>query len=144
MAEPRVRAWRLAPHLADWYWTCARFPSAKMARDAWERIDRKRRTGTVGVYRHGPSDNPGAFVSIVGLDREEVERIARMLRGGVDERLPDDLVERLCVRRAAVVVEATRAQPGATGRVKIRRPEDRGAVLGPDGVMRDPRGPGRG
>lgn len=140
MSEPRSRRWQMASDLAPWFWVCARYPSAQMARGVWERVDRKRKQGAIGVYRHGPHDDQGTHITVVGLDRAEVDRVARLLRHGEDVRLADELVERMCLRRAEVVVEAVRAaresgQP-TTGRIKIRRPEDRGEVLGPDGVMR--------
>ena len=110
-----------------------------MARGVWERVERRTAGGgAIGLYRHGSSDDPGTCVTAVGLGRAAVDRVARLLRDGVDERLAVELVEQMCLRRARVVVEATRANPGITGRVKIRRPEDRGGVLGPDGIMRDP------
>ena len=136
MSAPIVRAWRLEPHLSDWFWVCARYPSATMARGVWERVDRKRKQGAIGVYRHGPSDDQGTHVTIVGLDRDEVERVGRLLKDGEDVRLADELVRRMCLRRAEVVVEVMRAHPGETGRLTIRRPEDRGDVLGEDGTMR--------
>lgn len=144
MSEPVVRAWRARPELADWFWTCARYPTALMARAAWERIERKTAGGgELGLYRHGPSDDPGVLVTAIGLDRSAVERCVRLLRDGVDERLPLELVESMALRRARVALETSRQHPGESGRVKIRRPEAQGVPLDRGGVMRE-RPPGRG
>jgi hypothetical protein len=144
MTPPLVRPWRppitpgaRRPDLPPWFWTCAAYPSATAARRAWERIERKTRGGgELGLYRHGVPGREGRLVSAVGLDRAAVERAAKLLSDGVDERLPSELVEAMVIRRARVVVEAAAAYPNRTGRIKIRRPES-GARLDQRGVMHD-------
>ena len=144
MTPPAVRPRRLSPQLADWWWCSARYASALMARRAWERVERKLPRGSLGIYRHGPSDNPGVIVSAVSTKRSEIERVARLLRDGDDERLPVELLDSMIMRRARVVIDETRGGTlDVSGRVKIRRPEDAGAALDRSGVMHEQR-PGRG
>ena len=127
--------------LPPWWWTCAHYATAQAAKRAWERVERKTRsTGELGLYRHGPVDDPGSCVTALGLDRGAVERAAKLMSDGTDERLPPDLVEAMVVRRARVVVEAARADREA-GRILIRRPES-GAVLDRRGRMHDRGGQG--
>jgi hypothetical protein len=142
MSEPFVRPWRgSSPQLPPWYWTCAHYPSALMARRAWERVERKtKRGGELGLYRHGSPDDPGSCVTALGLDRGAVERAAKLLSDGTDERLPPDLVEAMVVRRARVVVVAAPPDREA-GRILIRRPES-GAVLDERGRMHERGGQG--
>ena len=117
MTPPRVRAWRAAPHLADWFWTCARYPSATMARGAWEHIDRTRKTGTVEVSRG--IDDPGHARGDRRARSSRVEQVANCC-ARAKTRDMSRLVERMWCRR--VVVRATRARPGETGRMRIERP----------------------
>jgi hypothetical protein len=142
MSPPRVRARRLAPTSADWFWCSARYPTAQMARSAWERGERKIAIGSLGIYRHGPRENIGTVVTAVSLKRDEIERCARLLRDGVDELLDVELLDSMILRRARVVVAETQAHGDVTGRLKIRRPES-GAALDHEGVMHE-REPGRG
>lgn len=143
MSPPQVRPRRLAPELPDWFWCSARYPSALMARAAWERVERKLPRGSLGIYRHGARDDPGVLVTAVSLERAEIERCARVLRDGVDERLDDELLDLLIMRRARVVIEATEGgRRDASGRIKIRRPES-GATLDREGVMHE-QPPGQG
>jgi hypothetical protein len=142
MTEPFVRPWRANRDLPPWWWTCASFPSAQKARSAWQRVERKTRSGgDLGLYRHGPEGpRQGTLVTALGLDRAKVERAAKLLSDGVDERLPPDLVEAMVIRRARVVVEAAQAD-AAAGRIRIRRPES-GAVLDSEGRMHERGGQG--
>ena len=123
-----------------WYWTSARFATAYMAKQAWERVERKMPRGSVGIYRHGSEAEPGILVSAVSLDSDEVARVAGLLRLGEHELLPDAIVEALIVRRADVVVQAT-AEGRDSGRLKWRRPGS-GARLNPDGTMTERGGQG--
>lgn len=143
MTSPLVRPWRAEAgrDLPPWFWTCAAYPSALMAKRAWERVERKTKAGgDLGLYRHGPPERNGRLVTVLGLERAKVEAAAKLLHDGIDERLPPDLVEAMVLRRAHVVVDAARAQAGA-GRLLIRRPES-GAVLDSEGRMHERGGQG--
>lgn len=140
-ARPAVR--RAGPPGGPaWYVVAARFTDADKARKGWELVERKRRSGSCGVYRHGPPDRPGTDVSAVSMQRRELDRIAELLEqaGGRDQRLHHEVADQLVIRRARVVLEAAAAQR-PYGRIKIRRPE-RGATLNPDGTMDEPGGHG--
>jgi hypothetical protein len=123
---------------AIWYVTSAQFPTAYAARRAWELIERRVPRGTLGLYRHGPEQLHGQIVTVVSLQRAEVERCARLLVGGQDYEL-DEMTKRALVMRRARVVLAAQGQ--GSGRLKIRRPE-RGARLSPDGDLSEPGGQG--
>ena len=130
--KPRIRIYRY-PGVGNWTVVTGRYPTAKMGSDAYQRLLRKTPRGELGIYRHGPPEDGGTQISIVSLNRQEVERAARHLVGAEDVRLPDELVDAMVVRRARVVVEA--AQSGASaGRIKIRH-AGAGARLEPDGTM---------
>jgi hypothetical protein len=130
--KPRIRIYRY-PGVGNWTVVTVRYATAKMASDAYQRLLRKTPRGELGIYRHGPPEDGGTQISIVSLNRQEVERAARHLVGAEDVRLPDELVDAMVVRRARVVVEA--AQSGASaGRIKIRH-AGAGARLEPDGTM---------
>jgi hypothetical protein len=138
MSPPYVHPWRVSSTLPTWWWTCARFPTAYMAKVAWERVERKTRGGgELGLYRHGSRAEVGVLVTALGLNRDAVEAAAHILRDGVDEPLPRDLVESMVMRRARVVTEA--AASGDSGRLTIRRPEGAGAALDEQGHMHTPR-----
>lgn len=143
MSAPHARPWRATTDLPPWFWACARYPNARMAKAAWSRVERKtREAGDLGLYRHGPRHEVGVLVTVVGLDRQRVERAARLLRDGRDEPLEHDLIEAMVMRRAHVVVDAARANAEA-GRLIVRRPEGSGAVLDEQGHMHEqPRGEG--
>lgn len=122
-----------------WYAVCVEFPSAFAARTAWEQMDRKLGPGSLGIYRHGPADDPGRIVSAVSLSRDEVRKALRFLRAGSDYQLDEETLQALILRRARVVLDA--AERGIdSGRLKWRRPEDAGAVLDKrTGEMIEPR-----
>lgn len=128
-----------------WYGVSRRFRTEGIARGAWERLDRegKRADGALelGAYRHGPSGEPATIVTVVGHRREGVEVADRILGGGVENELHDDLWRALVMRRARVMVELLEAgaEPGSH---VIRRPPSRGATLNPDGTMDEPIGRG--
>jgi hypothetical protein len=130
-----VRSRRLAPDLPDWWWISARYPTAQMAKAAWERVERRLARGSLGFYRHGTTDAMGCEVTAVSIKRDEVERCVRLLRDGQDNPLDDELLDSMIVRRARVVVEEVAKHGDVSGRVKTRHPEDAGAVLDRQGVM---------
>jgi hypothetical protein len=121
-----------------WYIVSVRFPTPRMAKERWERINAKasKRKGDMGFYRHGPSTDPGRYLTAVTHSRPDALWISRELRGCEPNGLPDDEVLAMILRRIDVVANARLA--GRTeGRLSIRRPEV-GAVLDPDGTMHEP------
>jgi hypothetical protein len=139
--RPYVIERRIGDH--TWYWTSARFATAYMAKQAWERVERKLPRGSLGIYRHGPAREPevGVLVSAVSLDADQVQKVAGLLTVGTHEPLPDQIVDALIARRADVVMSAAAAGKDS-GRFKWRRPGT-GARLTPDGQMIE-REPGQG
>lgn len=135
----RIVEVRVADELT-WYVVSALFATAYMARQAWEEVERKVPQGGLGIYRHGPdSELRGRVVTVVSLDRRQVLRCCRLLRLGADYALDEPTLRGLIGRRARVVLDHA-GEPA--GRVKWRRPEERGATLNPDGTMREPGGQG--
>lgn len=125
---------------ATWHVASALFPSTYAARKAWEQVERKVPKGALGIYRHGPEGElSGRIVTVVSLDRGQVLRCARLLRLGEPYELDELSTQALIARRARVVLEH-RGEPA--GRVKWRRPEERGARLSPEGDMEEPGGRG--
>lgn len=121
-----------------WYIASVQFATSYMARQAWEHVERKVSRGSLGLYRHGPTENPGTIVSCVSLDRAQLLRCARLLRTGEDYALDETTMRALCARRARVVLEHARG--GESGRMLLRRPEGRGAEMTKDGRMIEPIG----
>lgn len=120
-----------------WYVASAFFATGYAARQAWEQVDAKVPTGSLGLYRHGPTEHRGQVVTVVASSYREALKAARLLRTGTDYALDEVTLEALIRRRALVVLEY--GQQGA-GRVKWRRPDGRGAELRPDGTMVEPTG----
>lgn len=117
----------------DWYCACRRFPSGAEAKAAFEAA-----FGTapgemnLGVYRHqriGLDDEP-VLVSVVGRDREDVERADRLLDGGVDTMLHYETWLQLITRRLQVVIDL-HGKGAPTGRYRI--PHGEGERMGRDG-----------
>lgn len=136
MTPPLVRPWRASADLPPWWYACGAYVTSLAAKRAFDRVERKtRRGGELGLYRHGPPERQGRLVTALGLERSAVERAAKLLHDGEDERLSGDLVESMALRRARVVVEAARANREA-GRILIRRPES-GALLDDTGRMHE-------
>lgn len=147
-SAPVVRDVHVGP--AHWLYAAARYPTPFMARVAWERLEHATRakqreldeTGGVGIYRHGPTDDPGTIVSVIGLEgaHTRIERALRVLgQAGEDYPLDQVTLEALIVRRSRIVL----AHKGETGRMIGRRPDGRGAILTPGGDIIEPP-PGRG
>jgi hypothetical protein len=137
-----------------WFVVTVHYPSATMAKHAWERVDRKikDRSGVngFGILRLSPAeDAPGRLASgaprgvhpvvAVTLAEAMAHRIARLLRDGAEWEPTPDFADAMILRRARVVTE----HAGEVGRLKIRRPEQRGAQLDREGRMYEPP-PGRG
>lgn len=140
MTQPVVRGYNMPG--GRWHLVTARFTSEGAGADAYQLVMRRIPRGDLGIYRHGPPGQVGIFISAVSLTRAEVLRVARLLgkRGGADETVPRELAESMFIRRARMVAEHA-AAGGAPGRAKIRH-AGRGAVLYPDGTMREPGGQG--
>ena len=139
MTKPYIVERPIAGH--TWYVVCGRFATAHMAKQAWERIERKVPRGSLGIYRHGWEDKPGVLVSGIGLDSDQVARVAGFLTLAEHEPLSDEVMDAMIARRASVVVDAA-ASGYPDGRLKWRRPGG-GAQLRSDGQMIEPE-PGQG
>lgn len=138
-----------------WYVETVAYPSALMAKRAWERAERKLLPGKgnegIGVTRLAPNPAGGASVradgaigghavAIVTLDARVLAKAQRLLSDGEEFEPADELVDALIARRARVVVEQAAA---GEGRLVIRRPEQRGAEFNRLGEVFEPP-PGRG
>lgn len=128
---------------ARWYIVSAVYPDARLARWAWDEIDRRSRNWSernAGIYRHGSAQTQGRVVTAVSMNRRSIVRIAGMLRAGEDHELDERDIDALVARRARVVLE--HAGQG-DGRMVVRRPENRGAQMTDTGEMIEPE-PGQG
>lgn len=139
MMKPQVRRIHVGGN--DWLIVSAEYASAFAARNVWDklasRVKMQGGRGGVGMYRHGPPTRPGTYVTVVGLvdyADANVRKAAHILRGGNEADLTLDVATKLVIRRARVVVE----HAGETGRLKTRRPDDRGAALTDSGESIDP------
>lgn len=138
-----------------WYIETRSYPSALMAKRAWERAERKLLPGKgnegIGVTRLAP--NPAGGVSVradgarsgdavvvVAMDAKVFRKAQRLLADGVEFEPAEGLVDALIARRAQVMVEQAAS---GEGRIVIRRPEQRGAEFNRLGQVFEPP-PGRG
>jgi hypothetical protein len=134
-----------------WYVEVREYPTAIMAKRAWERAERKLIRGPggegIGVTRLAP--NPagglstglsGHAVAVVTLDEATIAKAQRLLSDGKTCAPTDGLIDALIARRARVVLSQV---GGGEGRLVIRRPEQRGAEFNRLGDVLEP-GPGRG
>jgi hypothetical protein len=121
----------------SWFVVSAAYPDIPTARAAWERIDGRIKHGSLGVYRHGPEDNPGTMVSAVSLKRSSIVQVRRLLSGGDHNPLDEATMDLLILRRARVVTDAAAVGKRA-GHYKWRRPDGRGARLSDAGDMIEP------
>jgi hypothetical protein len=140
-----------------WYVVAAHYPTATMAKKAWERLNAKldMRAGDegIGITRLAPNPGPDTIASGVPAGRHSVVGVTlhaftaiktkRLLSDGTAWQPSTQFADALIIRRARIVQEQTRRRPGATGRVVIRRPEGRGASLRPTGETDEPE-PGQG
>lgn len=127
-----------------WFVEARSYPTAVMARAAWERVEGKLNQaagdGGIGVYRVAPNPAGGLrsgetqahAVVVVTMHEPTAKKAVRLMRGESWE-IGEDFADSLIARRARVVM----AHPGETGRLKIRRPEGRGAHLDRAGHMRE-------
>jgi len=130
----------MEPHFyldAPWYHYTAMFPYAKTAWEAWQGVEDALAGAQLdlGVYRHGPSTNPGKFVTVISLKGPQgVLRARRVLRrmGGSDHRIEEAELDALIARRIRFV--ATEAPKGETGHAEIHH-LGHGRKLNPDGTF---------
>lgn len=136
-----------------WYVVARHYPTALMARAAWERVNRKLVLGGrdpygVGVTRLGPVGSsrldipagaPDGVHPVVAVTLHEgaARRAERLLRDGTEWTPTDDFADALILRRAHV------GASWGEGKHTIRRPEGRGAQLDERGIVRE-HDPGRG
>jgi hypothetical protein len=126
-----------------WYVEAREYPTALMAKRAWELCERKltRAPGEegVGVTRLGPNPEKNAIPSgmhppkpavIVVTRSEPMLKQAQRLMGGEPWEPAHLLISALIYRR----VEIEKAQ-NRHGRIVVRRPEQRGARIYVDGSV---------
>jgi hypothetical protein len=133
------------PFLGHTWWVLTRiFPTEEKARYAWERLEREGRKagkGTLhlGVTRHAyvePDGSQGRAVLVTAVSHkpEGMAVAERLLAAGEPYELEPVFVEALITRRIRVV-EGLLAEKAPAGAYAIRRPEQRGGHLHPDGTM---------
>ena len=132
-----------------WFIEARSYPTAVMARAAWERAEAKLDMSAgdegIGLYRVAPNpegvlragETQAHGVIVVTLHEPTAHKALRLLKGEPWE-IVEGFADSLIARRARVVVE----HAGETGRLKIRRPEGRGGQLDRAGRMREPGGQG--
>jgi len=132
-----------------WFVEARSYPTAVMARAAWERAEAKLDMSAgdegIGLYRVAPNpegvlragETQAHGVIVVTLHEPTAHKALRLLKGEPWE-IVEGFADSLIARRARVVVE----HAGETGRLKIRRPEGRGGQLDRAGRMREPGGQG--
>lgn len=120
-----------------WWIVSRRFPSAEIARLAWEALESEGRRVKgaldLGVYRHGVTDDPTIVTAL--SHRPEGVIVADRMLAAPDFDLPDEWAEALILRRVKVIggLLADKAEPGSYA---IRRGR-RGGRLHPDGTMEE-------
>ena len=139
-----------------WWVVAAHYPTALMAKRAWERINDRltMQPGEegIGVYRMTPKTQGGSIesgapdgvhpVAVVTLDERMARKAALMMRNGTSWDPTQGFADALIARRARVMLTQQQLQ-ASEGRLVIRRPEGRGARLFETGVMKEQE-PGRG
>lgn len=128
------------PHLyldTPWWHYTRMFASAKIAWDTWQELNDELggRGLDLGVYRHGPSTNPGKYVTVISMQPQGVLRARRALRKvpGSEPEICTDELEALIARRIRFV--ANEAPKGKTGYAEIHH-LGHGRKLNPDGTYR--------
>lgn len=143
-----------------WYVEARNYPTALMAKTAWEHAEDKLTLGRgeegVGVFRLAPNpdgdtirsglEEPMHSVVAVTRDRRTAERVAHVLKDGTPwDPVPefcDALIERRRRMTRGRLAWGLSHKPGG-GKVVIRRPEDGGGRIYESGELREPK-PGRG
>lgn len=127
-----------------WLVIAVHYPSAMQARTAWERAERKttHKDGGIGIVRLTPQTVGGLAsgapegvhpVCAVTQRDELAAKVERLLRDGTSWQPSDDFMNALIYRRMRVLLASE-----GSGRLRIRRPEDRGAEVDPLGNMYEP------
>jgi hypothetical protein len=143
-----VQPYRYLEH--DWFHYSARFPYAGAAKQAWEQLDAQLagKGLDLGVYRHGPSTNPGKTVTAVSLSPKGVMRARQILRraGGQEIDILDDgqmgkrELEAMIMRRVRKVVgelHQAEAEERPLRSHEVIRHGGGGSRLHPDGTMEE-------
>lgn len=112
----------LPEHNLPWFCSCRLFPTPEDAYAAFVNVAEADPTGSfgIGIYRHhrvGLDPKPGMLVSVVGLDREGVEKAEHVLGGEEIELHPSSWVE--LIKRRAEVVLGLGAANATSGRYRI-------------------------
>jgi hypothetical protein len=130
-----------------WYLVAVHYPSAMMARTAWERAERKLDMSAgdegIGLIRLAPNPEasrlrtgaPQGVQPIVAmtLDEPTAAKAERLLRDGTPWEPESEFLDALILRRLRILAE----HRGETGRLIIRRPEGRGATLDREGELHE-------
>lgn len=131
-----------------WYIVARHYPSALMAKRAWERVNRKlvlgQREQGIGVQRLGPvppGEDPGSLPSgapegvhpvvAASLNPNLARRADRLLHDGTEWQPTPDFADAVLLRHARI------GMTHGAGKNVIRRPEGRGGRLTPDGVLHE-------
>ena len=131
----------MEPHVyldTPWWHYSAMFPTAKSAWEAWQMVEEALggKNLDLGVYRHGPSTNPGKCVTVVSLEPRGVLQARRIIRkaGGREGYEHPNLteLEALIARRIRFV--AREAPKNETGHAEIHH-LGHGRALNPDGTF---------
>jgi hypothetical protein len=129
-----------------WYVIAVHYPTALMAKRAWERCQSKLNLASgdegIGVVRMSPrhatpdpsmdiGNLPDDVHSVVAITLHEptAHKCERLVRDGTPWTPSDAFADTLIYRRVKVVMETQRRQPGSKGRLVIRRPESCGAQM---------------
>jgi len=133
----------MEPHVyldTPWWHYSAMFATAGAAWETWQLLEDELggKGLDLGVYRHGPSTNPGKCITCVSLKPQGVLRARRIIRkaGGRDGyEHPNELeLEALIARRIRfVATEAPKLAPGESGHAEIHH-LGHGRELRPDGT----------
>lgn len=120
-----------------WYHYSAMFPTAGAAWETWQVLNAELggRGLDLGVYRHGPSTNPGKYLTVLSLRPQGVLRARRIIRkaGGLEgyAHPTTEELEALIARRIRFV--ATEAPKDRTGYAELHH-LGQGTRLNPDGT----------
>jgi hypothetical protein len=123
-----------------WYVVSVRFPTPAMAKRTWEKVQEQASAKggklDLGWYRHGPSNDPGRFLTAVTHNRQSALWVNRALRSCEPNGLPEDEQLAMILRRLDVINEL-RLVGAREGSYSMRRPEERGGRLHPDGSIEE-------
>lgn len=119
----------------DFFWSARIYASEYASRQAWEKLDSAKHQGHISAFRLLDPESNQQVVVAISERVESVRAAARKMRaGGEPWQAPEDLIERLAIRRARVTVEGGQGQIGSE--VNQRARYGGGALLDKSGRMR--------